>query len=240
MASLAGWLTGATWRATWTFPVGRAVRTDTCPVLGLSRSAPPVIDVTTRRGCVVPALRMGEPPPSSSPVPPPSSIPDSAEQADLAQSAATTAADLRGATDDRPISNSARKKEWKAKLGQPVQLAGKHPMLQLQKSSFSRAPGGCARVAAGQDGRQASPAWCRGHGGPKRRHWSRPRRATRGRGIQYRQRGFQYPQFVQPRCSLASSFHPKPAGAHTSSPLFVSLQEDKAMIMEQGVACLDF
>ena len=64
---------------------------------------------------------------------------------------------------------------WQAQVsspGQPVQLAGKHPTLQLQKSSFSRAPGSCARVAAGQDGRQASPAWCRGHGGPKRRHWS--------------------------------------------------------------------
>eukprot|EP00966_Prymnesium_polylepis_P274726 6347187-Prymnesium_polylepis.1 len=50
---------------------------------------------------------MGEPPPSSIPVPPPSSIPvDTAEQADVAQSVATTAADLRGAADDRPISNT--------------------------------------------------------------------------------------------------------------------------------------
>ena len=45
---------------------------------------------------------------------------------------------------------------------------------------------------------------------------------------------------VQGRVPGFDSFHPKPAGAHTSSPLFVSLQEDKAMIMEQGVACLDF
>eukprot|EP00966_Prymnesium_polylepis_P102584 2376409-Prymnesium_polylepis.2 len=38
----AGWLTGATWRAAWTFPVGGeryTYCTDTCPVLGLSRSA---------------------------------------------------------------------------------------------------------------------------------------------------------------------------------------------------------
>ena len=45
---------------------------------------------------------------------------------------------------------------------------------------------------------------------------------------------------LQGRVPGFDSFHPKPAGAHTSSPLFVSLQEDKAMIMEQGVACLDF
>ena len=35
-------------------------------------------------------------------------------------------------------------------------------------------------------------------------------------------------------------FHAKPAGAHISAPLLVSLQEDEAMIMEQSVSCLDF
>ena len=35
-------------------------------------------------------------------------------------------------------------------------------------------------------------------------------------------------------------FHPKPAGAHTSAPLLVRLQEDEAMIIAHRVSCLDF
>eukprot|EP00966_Prymnesium_polylepis_P182744 4234037-Prymnesium_polylepis.1 len=37
----------------------------------------------------------------------------------------------------------------------------------------------------------------------------------------------------------ARGFHPKPAEAHTSSPLFVSLQEDEAMIIAHRVSCLE-
>ena len=120
----------------------------------------------------------------------------------------TEARETRG--DNERTSSQRERAAWQAQVsspGQPVQLAGKHPMLQLQRSSFSRAPGGCARVAAGQDGRQASPAWCRGHGGPKRRHWSRPRRATRGRGIKYRQRGFLYTPSLSPHSSREGLKH---------------------------------